>query len=676
MRSPEQQTQRDLTKQRIASASRSALWWGMCIRSHTLTLALALTFGLLSTLGLAAQEIREKVLPLDGQIAEDGTSLSLSWFEAQPPRVGSVTVKRRTYGQLGGNTWQTLSGALGPVMRFEDTSITPGVAYEYQVLRTARQIVDVGYWIAGTQLPATEQRGIVYIVTDDTIAQAITPRLDRFTRDLVGDGWRVVHHSAPRGDSTAPDQDIRNALALRQWLEARYRDDPFGNHVVVLVGHLPIIKSGEANPDGHERVAQATDLIYADMDGRWSATIKGRVLNNQVPDDFIEMQIGRIDFSPVSGGDLETEIRHIRAYFDKNHHWRMGYMGDLREAYGNNGHLVAENAGLRPIVGPGNIAPGGHHDVGEEKPWLWGVAFGDWNGPVYAEKYANKAAFTINFGSHKQRFHVPFNPMTGLLAQPWYPISVGWGGRPAWWLHHMALGGTIGDVHMRTVNNGRAKEPYQQSMDYFPPGRYLMRNSVWVNLLGDPTLRAFMLAPPRDVTARTAGQGVALSWTPSPDPDTQGYRIFRAAKDSDDFTLLSGPDPITQTVFTDESPLPDGRYMVRAYGLKRVYAGSFYTLSQGVYMALSPTTETLSGPPEAIQTPKGQSIRLPDAFHQVQNGAIHAFLKGPAQGRLTQDADGWLYTPPDGFSGTVDLGYSTSGAAPRATDILRITVGN
>ena len=116
--------------------------------------------------------------------------------------------------------------------------------------------------------------------------------------------------------------------------------------------------------------------------------------------------------------------------------------------------------------------------------------------------------------------------------------------------------------------------------------------------------------------------------------------------------------------------------MVRAYGLKRVYAGSFYTLSQGVYMALSPTTETLSGPPEAIQTPNGQSIRLPDAFHQVQNGAIHAFLKGPAQGRLTQDADGWLYTPPDGFSGTVDLGYSTSGAAPRATDILRITVGN
>ena len=92
--------------------------------------------------------------------------------------------------------------------------------------------------------------------------------------------------------------------------------------------------------------------------------------------------------------------------------------------------------------------------------------------------------------------------MTTLLAHSWYPVAVGWGARPAWWLHHMALGGSIGDVHLRTVNNGVFADPYRESMDYYPPGRYLMRNPVWVNLLGDPTLRGFPLAPPHSVMAR------------------------------------------------------------------------------------------------------------------------------------------------------------------------------
>lgn len=637
------------------------------------TLFAALCLTLISQVAAALESV-EKILPLDGQIAADGSAVTLNWFDATPPRVGSVTVKRRLYGRQGGGSWQTIAPALGPVMQYRDEDLTPGVAYEYQVLRNARDIVDVGYWVTGVELPAQPDRGKVYIVVDETIAEAVSLRLARFESDLVSDGWQVLRHRAPRGDESKPEQQIRNALALRNWLREHYDKDPFGQHVVVMVGHLPIIRSGNANPDGHERVAQATDLFYADMDGRWTATVQGKVLDNHIPGDFIEMQIGRIDFAPVSGGDRDAEIRHIRAYLDKNHHWRMGYMGDLREAYGSNGHLLVENAGLRNIVGPGKVSPGGHHDIGEEKPWLWGVDFGDWNGPVYAEKYANKAAFTINFGSHKQRIYVPHNPMTGLLAQPWYPLSVGWGGRPAWWLHHMALGGTIGEVHLRTVNNGRLNEPYRESMDYFPVGRYLMRNVVWMNLLGDPTLRAFMLAPPRAVFATQDAAGMTLSWQPSPDPDSTGYRVFRAAPGEDRFTPVSGPEPITALHFTDPTPIEGARYMVRAHGLKQVHAGSFYTLSQGIYAAQNSLSETDTDPLPDIRTPPGKSVLLPDAFHEVTDGVIYAFIEGPTVGRLKQQAEGWLYTPPEDFTGSVALRYSISGSKEPATGLLTITV--
>jgi hypothetical protein len=610
----------------------------------------------------------ETILPIDGAITRDGTAVDLSWFNATPPRVGSVTVKRRLYGQTGGESWQTIASGLGAVPQYLDDSTAPGIAYEYQVLREARDLIDVGYWLAGRNLPAQAQRGNAYVIVEQSIATALAPRLARFEQDLTGAGWQVQRFQSPRHLPKKPVITMENALVLRDWLRARYAEDPFGRHAVILVGHLPMVKSGRANPDGHKRVPHTTDLFYADMDGRWSITTRGLMLDNKVPGNFIEMQVGRIDFAPVSAGQKDTEIRLLRAYFDKNHHWRHARLGDLREAYGRNDHLFVERAGLRNIVGGQKITLGGHHDVGEEKPWLWGVDFGSYKGRDYAEKYANKAVFTINFGSGKQKIDAHFNPMTALLAQPWYTLAVGWGGRPAWWLHHMALGGSIGDVHLRTVNNGAAEKPYRDSMDYFPTGRYMMRNVVWVNLLGDPTLRAFPLAPPGAVTLQP---GARLSWAASPDPDTIGYHVFRAPPDGTRFERLTGAEPLQTLSFTDQDPVPRARYMVRAYGLKEVQAGSFYTFSQGVEASPAPLSPA---PAFELTTAVGQPVALPAAFNTVEAGVIHAIVEGPAQGQLAAGAEGWVYTPPAGFTGALRLRVSRSGSLPPAEGVLQIEV--
>lgn len=629
----------------------------------------------LASLGpAAAQQTTEQILPLDGRTAPDGTSIDLLWFDAQPPRVGSVTVKRRLHGQTGGESWKSIAPALGPVMRYTDDSVVPGVAYEYQVLRIARDIVDVGYWLAGVNIPAQETRGTAHLVIDATLAEDLSARLDRFAADLTGDGWRVQRHSVPRGQPGHSMAQARQAAEIREMLRRAYSEDPFGDHAAILIGHVPVVLSGRANPDGHDPSPHPTDLFYADMDGRWQANTEGLMLHNRLPDDFIEMQIGRIDFANLADGDKARELRFLRAYFDKNHHWRHGLLGDLRMAYGGTHHLTVDRAGLRNIVGPAAVREGHHHGIGEQQPWLWGVDFGDHNPTNYFEKYANRAVFTLNFGSGKQKFHLSGNTMTALLAQPWYTIATGWGGRPSWWLHHMALGASVGTVHKRTVNNGRAAAPYQQTMDHFPTGTYMWRNPVWVNLLGDPTTQGFPLTPPAAFTAQSTEQGVRLSWAASPDTDTTGYKLYRAEAGEARFAPLADGALLEDLSFTDTAPVDGARYMLRAYGLKQVYAGSIYRLSQGVFATAGESGQSAPPPQMTLTTPVDQSIALPEVFNTVTDGDIHAIITGPKVGRLAQEEGRWVYIPPAGFSGQIDLPISRSGQNPTAKGRLRITV--
>ena len=454
-------------------------------------------------------------------------------------------------------------------------------------------------------------------------------------------------------------ENLQAASRIKQALQVQYKEDPFGKHVIILVGHVPIVSSGSANPDGHNPAPHATDLFYAEMDGSWQANLDGLLLHNRVPSDFIEMQIGRIDFAPVARGRA-TELHLLRAYFDKNHHWRMQFLGDLRRAYGSSTSLRIERNALRNLVGPGAVMEGGHHDIGEQGAWLWGVDFGDYDGRNYMQKYANKAVFTINFGSGKQRFDQSNNPMTALLAQQWYTIATAWGGRPAWWLHRMALGASIGDVHYRTVNNGAAHLPYRETMEYYPTGDYLFRNPIWVNLLGDPTSHAFPLAPPTRLVAEQKNNQVKLSWQASPDVDVVGYTLYRAPAGTLDFTSLNS-ELIDSSVFIDTNPQEGARYMVRAYGLKQVHAGSFYTFSQGAFSSERPLSETGISTDITLRTRPGQPVVLPKAFAETTNDeTIHALIQEPSRGRLFRNNALWNYTPPTDFRGTVVLPFSIS----------------
>jgi hypothetical protein len=396
--------------------------------------------------------------------------------------------------------------------------------------------------------------------------------------------------------------------------------------------------------------------------------------HNTVPSDYIEMQVGRIDFSNFDAA-LGSEISLLKAYFDKNHHWRHGRLGDLRQAYGGNHYLPGETSGLRNVVGPEDFTEGGHHDVGTQQPWLLGVDFGSWKYSDYTTDKPIKAVFSINFGSGKLNYSHRNNTMNAMLAQRWYGLATGWGARPAWQLHHMALGKTIGYSHLRTVNNGTATFGGVETLEYTPTGEYTWLNPIWVNLLGDPTLHPFPLQSVKNLRAEMKGNSVLLNWTAAETGVGVKYRVYRAQDRFGPYLPLNSAELQTGQQYVDPNPVPGAWYMVRAHALKEVYAGSFHTFSQGTFAVVD------NVPPRAIDqslaTPMGQQIAVsptatdPDSANQLTT----AFITVPDGGQLVEANGDWAFIPDAGFSGQVDIPFSVFDGVATDDGLISIDVG-
>lgn len=534
----------------------------------------------------ATDSFPERSLQIDGKISDDGTRVELQWAKSSGKKIGRIKIQRRILGETGRDSWMSIASVRSFSRLYSDDTVRPGVAYEYRVTRPSQEQIETGYWATGRYLAAEENRGVAIVLVDETLAGDLATRLDRFMQDLIGDGWSVVRRDTPRGIDKDPVANLKEARKLSAWIRRLYHSNPAVSHALMLVGHVPVVKSGRANPDGHKRRPLETDLFYADMDGIWSDNGQGILLHNAIPSDHIEMQIGRIDFAHLDGA-LGDEIGLLRNYFDKNHLWRHGRLGDLRRAYGQNSLLFVETAALRNIVGPDAVTTGGHHDAGTRQPWLFGVDFGKSNYEHYINKKSPiKAVFSINFGSGKLDFSNRNNSMSVMLAQAGYTLTTGWGGRPAWQLHHMAMGKSIGYSHMRTVNNGTLTLGGPETLEYTPTGVYTWLNPPWVNLLGDPTLHPFPLASVANLRAEMRDGSVHLDWAPANTATQEKYRVYRAPGRFGPYLALN-PDALqTTNQFVDPDPLPGAWYMVRAHALKEVYAGSFNTFSQGRFVSV------------------------------------------------------------------------------------------
>lgn len=586
--------------------------------------ALSAAFILLNVPGVKAESTWVYTVQISAAVQTSPPRITLNW---QPDIYGanSYTVYRKRAGDASWGSGTTLAGATSS---YADSNVAVGSTYEYKIVKAGTPgYTGYGYIYAGINAPMAENRGKLVLVVDNTFTVALSNELARLESDLIGDGWTVVRRNVGRADSPA---------SVRAVIQNVYTSDPSNVKAVFLFGHVPILRSGSLNIDGHQARALPADAYYADMDGSW---------NNQsyLPSD-VELMSGRVDLFNMPGNGSASpwpsEQEMLRNYLNKDHNWRHKILTVPKRALmGNrfgdfNGEAFAASGyrNFEPLVGPGTLSTANEqNDALTQDRWtsmlgagtyLWaygcgggsytsmsfmgthGIYFDAWSTDIV--DLNAKAVFTMMFGSWLGEWDSADNLMRSVLATPTMGLTCSWAGRPHWYYHHMALGEPIGYSARVSQNNGGL---YQNQVNQFQRG-------IHIALMGDPTLRLDQVAPPSGLLAASVSGGLRVTWTASSD-SVFGYHVYRATNSAGPFTRLSST-PVTALTFTDSNALAGtNTYMVRAVKLETTPSGTYTNQSQGVFANAIPIAALPTARVSASKAPNGLALSWPSQIGQT-----------------------------------------------------------
>jgi len=178
--------------------------------------------------------------------------------------------------------------------------------------------------------------------------------------------------------------------------------------------------------------------------------------------------------------------------------------------------------------------------------------------------------------------------------------------------------------------------------------------AIYIELMGDLTLRLDQVAPPSNLSATVNGSNVALNWSASTD-SVIGYHVYRATSSAGPFTRLTS-SLINAAAFTDLSvPAGSYTYMVRAVALQTNPSGSYHNPSQGVFAGASITAIT---PPISVAASRvANGIKL---TWNTQPGTIYRVL-----GKTSASQSNWT-----DLSGSINAASSTTSWSDNNVDIV------
>jgi len=512
---------------------------------------------------------------------------TVTWIS--DPGTTSYDLYRRTDGA---GQWQLLLENLSPQdTSYADDQSLPGQTTEYRVDKFTTEGVDgFGYVLAGFARRAVHHQGYLLVVLSAATELQIANDLNAYLEVLESDGWTVQTLTVDASGSSA---SVKEAMLARR--------PGFPYTAVLLLDDVPIAFSGDINPDAHadHKGAWASDVFYGDLDGHWTDSIVNNSsaatpVNHNVPGDGkwdqsflpsdVEVAVGRVDFRnlPFFATDRYELLRN---YLRKNIAYRTkGFTPVLRAAMRNHNPwtgALGQN-GIRnfsPLVGPDSISYDTWDEVFTDSYlWYYGAGGSNVRNPqswVFAVADF-RAVFTLWFSSYVGDYGLENNFMKASLASG-DVLTAGWAGAPHWHLHRMALGETIGDAALLTQNNDTT-----YTADYFPRG-------VHINLLGDPTLKSYVAAPPHSLLADELADRTILTWS---DDNTTGrsYFVYRRPAATTEYELLNN-EALTEPEYSDTTRLSSVSYdyLVRAQELETTPSGSFYNLSAGIKTSTSTT---------------------------------------------------------------------------------------
>lgn len=563
-------------------------------------------------IGALAQSSSERAaVQLTASVQASPPSITLSWKAIAGTTSFQVYRKLRSDAAWG----SLLASPAATATQYTDNTVSIGTAYEYKVVRVSSGVTGTGYISSGIHVPVTDARGKILLLVDNTLAVPLAAELTQLARDLKADGWTVL-----RSD-VSPSATVSS---VRSTVIAQYNTDPSNFRSVFIIGHVPVPYSGNINPDGHSSHLGAwpCDAYYADVNGTWTDntvnSTGGYPKNQNVPGDgkfdqsdlpsAIELRVGRVDMNNMPAFTL-SEVELTRAYLNKLHNYKVkawapqvrGMMFDNLQWVSN--PLAASGwRSMAPLTGHTTISAPYQYGTpfktlidGQSHLWTYSsggglqgsvnntLTFNGADNVGTTEDYALLAGgmdgvFNMSFGSYFGDWDNPNNFLRAPLAHGDALTNV-WSSIPAWYFHHMGMGEPIGNSMIATLNNTGLYTPltdgWQSSI-----GR------VHLALMGDPTLRQAMVAPPTNLAVTNASGLAAFSWTASAET-VQGYHLY-SISGSGVITRLT-TNPVTGT--SHQSPtipfVSGAEYMVRAVKLLTSPSGSYFDLSLGALAVAS-----------------------------------------------------------------------------------------
>jgi hypothetical protein len=508
---------------------------------------------------------------------------------------------------------------------YTDNNVVIDTAYEYRVVKHTPSFTAYGYIYAGIKYHPPDYKGKLIMLVDSFFVDSLAPEITRLVKDISGDGWIVEKYNVSRFDQVTYIKSI---------ITNAYYSDPGNVKALLLLGHIPVPYSGNINPDGHpdHTGAWPADVYYADIDGVFTdfsvfndtashpANINvpgdGKFDQSEIPSD-IELQIGRIDLSNLPAFP-NTESELLKKYLDKNHNFRNKLMTcQLRSLIDDNmssASLPVGSSGWRnfaPLVGFDAIDTTDFFTTLAHESYMWsyglgGGTFENAAGIGHTSDFASdtvQSVFVMLFGSYFGDWDNEDNFLRAPLASANRALTCCWVGCPYWLFHHMALGENIGYSVRLTQNNSNLYASNTAA------------RQVHIALMGDPTLKMHIVAPPSNVNLSIINDDhVRVMWSASPEA-VSGYYIYRSSEEYGKYVRIS-PAIISIYTFTDTQPLEGiNYYMVKAVKLENTPSGSYFNVSRGVYDSITYTPISV----ETVDNEKSQLFTYPNPVTAIVN---------------------------------------------------------
>ena len=393
------------------------------------------------------------------------------------------------------------------------------------------------------------------------------------------------------------------------------------------------VATGTPNPDFHTEHggAWASDSYYGDLqhngisaDRLWTdnkvsivdpAVVRreenvntlgdGKFDQHVIPTD-LDVCIGRLDFRRlrrfgVTEESRDREIELTNQYFDRNHAYRTRafvppYRAIVDDNFGTFTRVFEGNArvteafatsGYRsfaPIVSSDSIVLGDWiADTSNTRPTLdtfpalfaygcGGGGYAHCTGVARTEEFVDNplhATFTMLFGSYFGDVDSDNNILRAQLAADGNVLATVWSGRPHWFLHRMAAGGTIGESHRLSANNATdyigatVVDTVTKTYQAFTLGA----RNVHMMLIGDPTLQLQGPTIEGELTASQIGSTIELEWARSPEhgeaPSQNVAYVVESGAPGEAMSVRDTIAPSNETALSATIDIPSGHGVVR-----------------------------------------------------------------------------------------------------------------